>query len=313
VTTVGVLPERRSNRGGRGVKLGRVPGTPNSSAAQRAGRRPRLFGTLAGLALAVAVAAPEAAAQWAPPPANAGFDYQIGGDYPLPRGVSVVSRDWFEGAPAPGAYSICYVNAFQTQSDERDAQRPDERSAWPRGLVLTRLGDDPKWGGEYLVDLSSAAKRARAAAWVQPMIEACAEKGFDAVEYDNLDSWTRFDGTPVADRVPFGKREAIAYAERLTDRAHALGLAVAQKNTLDLSRRESRRRIGFDFAIAEQCGRYAECEEYRARFGDRVIAIEYRRRDFRRACRAVGPRVSVVLRDRGVSTPRSRAYRYAAC
>jgi hypothetical protein len=33
------------------------------------------------------------AAEWAPPPANAKFDYQIGGDYPLPDGVSVVSRD----------------------------------------------------------------------------------------------------------------------------------------------------------------------------------------------------------------------------
>lgn len=48
------------------------------------------------------------------PPAGAAFDYQIGGDYPLPTGTEVVSRDWFEGSAVPTAYSICYVNAFQT-------------------------------------------------------------------------------------------------------------------------------------------------------------------------------------------------------
>jgi Glycoside-hydrolase family GH114 len=260
-----------------------------------------------------AVAVPAAGQPLTLPPPNARFDYQIGGDYPLPRGVEVVSRDWFMGSADAAAYSICYVNAFQTQDDEDGVDRRDERSNWPVGLVLRDLGDDPKWGGEYLIDLSSAAKRSQAADWVQQMIEGCADKGFDAVEYDNLDSWTRFDGTPVEDEVPFGKRQAIRYAELLTDRAHALGLAVAQKNGLDLSRRQSRERIGFDFAIAEECGRYGECQDYRDRFGNRVIVIEYRRRDFRRACRAVGSKLSVVLRDLNVTRPGSPSYRYAAC
>jgi Glycoside-hydrolase family GH114 len=264
-------------------------------------------------AAALVLATPSPAATWAPPPVNAKFDYQIGGDYPLPRGASVVSRDWFGGSADARAYSICYVNGFQTQSDEDSVDRPDEKSNWPHDLVLDELGDDPNWGGEYLVDLSSADKRARAAEWVQPMIQTCAAKGFKAVEYDNLDSWTRFDGTPVEGRVPFGKRQAIAYAELLTDRAHALGLAVAQKNTLGLNRRQARMRIGFDFAIAESCGRYSECRDYRALYGNRVIAIEYRRSDFTRACKAVGKNVSVVLRDRNVTTPQSPTYRYAAC
>jgi Glycoside-hydrolase family GH114 len=272
-----------------------------------------IAGAVTATIVALAPATLGAAATWAPPPVNAEFDYQIGGDYPLPRGVSVVSRDWFSGSTDARAYSICYVNAFQTQSDEDGVDRPDEKSNWPRDLVLEELGDDPNWGGEYLIDLSRADKRARAAEWVQPMIQTCAAKGFKAVEYDNLDSWRRFDRTPVEDRVPFGKRQAIAYAELLTDRAHALGLAVAQKNTLGLNRRPARMRIGFDFAIAESCGRYSECQDYRALYGNRVIAIEYRRRDFRRACEAVGKNVSVVLRDRDVTTPQAPTYRYAAC
>ena len=286
--------------------------TASGGAPRRAAFRPIVV-VAAAVVAAVALAVPALGASWAPPPVNAKFDYQIGGEYPLPLGVGVVARDWFNGSADAVAYSICYVNAFQTQSDEDGVDRPDEQSNWPTGLVLEELGDDPNWGGEYLVDLSSAAKRVQAADWVQPMIQTCADKGFKAVEYDNLDSWTRMDGTPVEDEVPFGKAQAIAYAELLTDRAHALGLAVAQKNGLDLNRRQSRERIGFDFAIAEECGRFSECQDYRPLFGNRVIVIEYRRRDFRRACKAVGNKMSVVLRDVNVTRPGSRSYQYAAC
>jgi hypothetical protein len=267
---------------------------------------------LAGImALCLALAAPARAAM--PPPANAQFDYQIGGDYPLPPGVGVVSRDWFAGQAPRGAYAICYVNAFQTQDDEPGVKRRDERSAWPQDLVLSQLGDDPNWGGEYLIDISTAAKRKRAARWIQPMIRTCARKGFDAVEYDNLDSWTRFDDTPREGDVPFGKTDAIAFADVLARRAHKLGLAVGQKNTVGLTRRQARGRIGFDFAIAEECGRYDECQDYRAVYGNHVIAIEYRRGDFGKTCRQVGSQISVVLRDVDVSPPGASSYVYDSC
>lgn len=249
----------------------------------------------------------------APPPPNAGFDYQISGDYPLPDGVSVVSRDWFIGKPAPDpAYSICYVNAFQTQDDAGGLNRPDAKSNWPRDLVLTRLGDDPNWGGEYLVDISTPEKREQAAEWVQQMIDGCAGKGFDAVEYDNLDSWTRFDGTPLEGRVPFGRKEALEFAKLITGRAHDAGMAVGQKNTTDITRAEADR-VGFDFAVAEECGRWNECEAYRKVYGDHVVDIEYRKRDFGKACAAVGDRIAVVLRDLEVSRPGSRRYVFDAC
>ena len=262
------------------------------------------------LACALAAAPARAAT---PPPVNAGFDYQIGGDYALPAGVGVVSRDWYAGAAPKGAYAICYVNAFQTQDDEPGVSRRDERSAWPRDLVLTGLGDDPNWGGEYLVDISTAGKRKRAADWIGPMIRTCKRKGFEAVEYDNLDSWTRFDDTPREGDVPFGKGDAIAFAKLLAKRAHRLGLAVGQKNTVELTRRQARRRVRFDFAIAEECGRYDECDGYRRLYGDHVIAIEYRREDFDATCRSVGARVSVVLRDRNVTRPGSGSYVYDRC
>ncbi len=267
---------------------------------------------LGALAIALASLATPASA-YEPPPPNAGFDYQIGGDYPLPDGVSIVSRDWFSGrAAADPAYSICYVNAFQTQANEAGIDRPDERSNWPRKLVLSKLGDDPNWGGEYLVDISSAKKRERAARWVGQMIDGCAAGGFEAVEFDNLDSWTRFDGTPLAKRVPFGKAAALAYAKLLARRSHALDMAVGQKNTVDVSRGQART-VGFDFAIAEECARYDECGRYLRVHGDEVIAIEYRRADFEAACREIGDEISVVLRDRNVSRPGSPRYVHETC
>ena len=178
--------------------------------------------------------------------------------------------------------------------------------------MLSKLGDDPKWGGEYLIDISTPSKRRRAATWIEQMLDGCVAGGFEAVEFDNLDSWTRFDGTPLARRVPFGRREAIRFATLLTERAHALGLAVAQKNTTEIGPRQARA-IGFDFAIAEQCARYDECGSYLRSYDDHVIAIEYRRRYFDRACAEIGTRVSVVLRDRLLRRPGARGYRYDAC
>ena len=281
--------------------------------------RHRLTGCFAS-AFAVVVAAasvgPAVAADWTAPPPNAKFDYQIGGDYPLPSGVRVVSRDWFSGeAPPDGVYGICYVNAFQTQADENGVDRPDERSNWPQELVLTQLGDDPNWGGEYLIDISTAETRQAAADWVEPMVEACAAKGFQGVEFDNLDSWTRFDGTPLAGGVPFEKAEAVAYAALLADLAHANGLAAAQKNTTQITKGEALGTIGFDFAIAEECGRYKECVAYRAIYGNTVFVIEYRAKDFKQDCRSktLRKRLSIVLRDRNVTQPGSGTYVYRAC
>ncbi len=248
-------------------------------------------------------------------PADAPFDYQISADYPPPEGVSVVSRDWHDGSPleATGAYSICYVNAFQTQPDTGGEDRPDTRSRWPEDLVLTDLGEDPEWSGEYLVDLSTAAERAEAAAWVAQMVDTCASKGFDAVELDNLDSWTRFDGTPLEGRVPFGQEEAVAFAALLTGHAHSRGLAVAQKNTPQLGAKTSLETIGFDLAVVEECGRYDECEDFAEVFGGAMVAIEYTDEGFEVACGSVGDDVAVVRRDRDVSEPGSDEYVFATC
>ena len=237
------------------------------------------------------------------PPAGAGFDYQLGGDAPLPAGVTVVVRDWFAGTAAPGAYSVCYINAFQTQPPDAD-DRPDLRGAWPAEVVST--AEDPEWPGEFAIDLSSAELRATAAAHVTSMIDTCATKGFRAVEFDNLDSFTRFP------ELGFGADEALAYAADLVEHAHALSLAAGQKNSVEIAAR-GRAEAGFDFAVVEECGQYDECGDYTDVYGDEVFAIEYTQAGFAAACAALHPSASVILRDLDLVLPDDPGYLRQTC
>ncbi len=63
--------------------------------------------------------------------------------------------------------------------------------------MLSSLAQDPSWTGEYLIDFSTAERRARAADWVAPMVQTCKDKGFDAVEFDECDSYTAGYGDEV--------------------------------------------------------------------------------------------------------------------
>ncbi|MFH8336771.1 endo alpha-1,4 polygalactosaminidase [Streptomyces sp. AM6-12] len=227
------------------------------------------------------------------PPRHAGFDYQIGGAYPPPAGVRIVSRDRSD-SPAPGLYNICYVNAFQAQ--------PTERASWPRDLLLRdehgKIVMDTDWN-EALLDIGTPAKRERVARRVNNWIDGCARKGFDAVEPDNYDSYTRSHGLLTAS-------DATAFIALLSRHAHARHLAIAQKNTSELA--GQRRRAGLDFAVAEECGQYDECGVYAKAFGDRVVDIEYTASGLRKALAGWGKRLSIVRRDRDVSTPGTAGY-----
>lgn len=227
------------------------------------------------------------------------WDYQIGGAATPGPGVGTVVRDRRDD-PTPaasGLYDVCYVNAFQTQADERR----DWLAPGRRDLLLRRDGRpvvDGAWG-EWLLDTRTAADRRRIARIVGRWIDGCARDGFDAVEPDNLDSWSRSHG--LLDR-----SDNIALSRLLARRAHRAGLAIAQKNAAGLA--ATGPTIGFDFAVAEECGRYDECGRYAAAYDDRVLVVEYRRADFDAACAAWGDRLPVVLRDRDVTPQGVRAH-----
>ncbi|MFE6173832.1 endo alpha-1,4 polygalactosaminidase [Streptomyces sp. NPDC056464] len=235
------------------------------------------------------------------PEPGAAFDYQIGGAYPPPTGVRVVSRDR-AAKPAPGVYNICYVNAFQAQPDtERwwEAHHPELLLRDDDGALVV----DQDWD-EAVLDISTAAKRARLAEVVGEWIDGCAADGFQGVEADNLDSNERSDDLLTA-------QDNMAFAELLADRAHAAGLAIGQKNAAGLARRG--RDVGFDFAVAEECGQYDECGAYADAYDDRVLVIEYRSDGLAAACAEWGDRLSVVERDLDVVPEGESGYRRRTC
>jgi hypothetical protein len=110
-------------------------------------------------------------------------------------------------------------------------------------------------------------------------------------------------------------RSRLAFAKRIVGHAHQRGLAVAQKNTPEFGSR-GRRIAQFDFAIAEECQRYSECNRFTNVYGNHVVEVEYTdypRAVFERACELRGANLSVLLRDRNVTARHSGEYRYEAC
>ncbi|NPD04593.1 endo alpha-1,4 polygalactosaminidase [Nocardioides sp. zg-1308] len=239
---------------------------------------------LAPLLLVLSLAAP-ASADPPPVPAGTDLDYQLGGPADVPDRVGIVVRDRTED-PVPGRYNVCYVNGFQTQPDARRSwlQRRHLLLADRDGLVV-----DEAWG-EWLLDIRTPARRERLAVIVGRWIAGCARDGFDAVELDNLDSFSRSRGL-------IETRHARAFSRLLVDRAHRVGLAAGQKNWATWDGTAA----GFDFAVAEECGRYDECGAYVDSYGDQVLVVEYRARDFARTCAAHADLLPVVLRDRDVT------------
>lgn len=214
-------------------------------------------------------------------PVDTDVDYQLGGSRPVPEHVGIVARDR-EAAPLVGRYNVCYVNGFQTQTNEHKFWR--QRKA----LILHRHGrpvTDEAWG-EWIFDIRTAQKRQRLARIVGRWAQRCAEAGYDAVEFDNLDSFTRSRGMLT-------RAKALVFAEKLVRAAHRAGLAAGQKNLAGFDGTG----IGYDFAVAEECGRYRECNAYVRYYGRQVLAIEYRAADFARTCQRHGADLAVVLRD----------------
>lgn len=247
------------------------------------------------------------------PPTDGIFDYQLGGPYEhleLDGGEvspTVVARD-ATAEPLLGAYNICYVNGFQTQ--------PGDSRLWldraelvlqdPAGAFVV----DPDWPDEFILDPSTAAQRSGILAVIGPVIDGCADSGFDAIEIDNLDTWTRFSAIPESG--------AHALASAYVERAHGAGLAIAQKNAAGAAG-VARETLGFDFAVTEECAAWDECGAYTDAYGDHVLQIEYRDAlgdaglTFDAVCEHPDRAPLTILRDRELVARDSPGYVYERC
>ncbi|KAI6177326.1 Alpha-galactosidase [Aphelenchoides bicaudatus] len=237
------------------------------------------------------------------PPIHGRFDYQIGGPYKPKASVKIVDRD-HSVSPVSGLYNLCYVNAFQTQPEQKKMWK----TQYPDLLLKTASGklvQDPGWPGEFMLDTRTNSSRDGLFNVVKAWIDECAQKGFQAIEPDNLDSYSRSKNLIT-------KQNNLDFAKMLANYSHSLGLAFGQKNDASITTTE-RDYVGFDYGIVEECQKYKECPKYDALYGDRWIEIEYTNKAFKKACKKRGKRVSIIRRDRDVVKRGKKKYVYKVC
>lgn len=253
--------------------------------------------------IALASCPPAAGATVELPPTSGGFDYQLGGPSDG-TGLTVVARDSTD-APLAGSYNICYLNGFQTQpgsGQEWLAQHGEVVLHDAAGAPVT----DPDWPDEYILDPSGASQRATILGLLTPAMNRCADNGFDAIEIDNLDTFTRF---PAISRAG-----ALELARGFIGLAHDRGMAIGQKNAAEIA--GTGKAMGFDFAVAEGCAAYGECSAYTDVYGSHVLQIEYADNlpaPFAAVCASASRAPLTILRDRELTPEGAPGRVYQQC
>jgi hypothetical protein len=107
------------------------------------------------------------------------------------------------------------------------------------------------WAGENWLDVRDVQNSGSTLRSIMDArLDMCVQKGFDALELDNVDGYANSSGFPLT------AADQIYYNATLANDAHSRGLSVLQKNDLaqipDLL-------PYFDGALNEQCNQYQEC------------------------------------------------------
>ncbi|WP_326591238.1 endo alpha-1,4 polygalactosaminidase [Streptomyces sp. NBC_01294] len=182
--------------------------------------------------------------RWQPPP-GVGWQWQLTGRLDTSVKAPVYDVDGFTttkeqvaALKKAGRKTICYLSTGAWEDFRPDAD------AFPKDL----LGKGNGWTGERWVDIRRVAE-------LEPLMakrfDMCRDKGFDAVEPDNMDAYRNTSGFPLT------ADDQLRYNRLIAKLAHDRGLAVGLKNDLD----QIPELVGdFDFAVNEQCAQYDECE-----------------------------------------------------
>lgn len=160
------------------------------------------------------------------------------------------------GLQAKNTRVVCYLSAGTFED-----WRPD-RNNFPKAI----LGKKNGWRGERWLDIR---QREILLPLMQARVALCKNKGFDAVEFDNVDGYRNKTGFPLS------SADQLRYNRLLADIAHKEGLWVGLKNDLD---QVELLEPWFDFAINEQCFEYEECDRLLPfiHAGKAVFNVEYR-------------------------------------
>ena len=182
---------------------------------------------------------------WSPSSASSiSWYWQLQGTVSVHPGVTVYDVDGFNTTAqnvtdlhASGAKAICYLNVGAAENF-----RPDF-SSFPASV----LGAGNGFPGEFWLDIRQLSAIAPI---MTARMQMCVSKGFDAIEPDNIDSYTNTTGFPLS------AQDQLTYDMWIANTAHSLGLSVGLKN--DFSQVYQLQPY-FDWALDEQCNQYATC------------------------------------------------------
>ena len=207
-------------------------------------------------------ATPLVADVWIPAPGTS-WEWQLTGPIDLSVEADVWDIDMIENDAgvvdelhARGSRVICYISVGTWEEPRPDADR------FPGEVLGEPLEDHPdeRWLDIRRLDLLGPIMEAR--------LDECRDKGFDGVEFDNVDGYDNDSGFPLT------YEDQLAYNRFLANEAHKRGLSAALKNDLE--------QIPdlldfFDFAINEECFQYHECDALLPfiEAGKAVFAVEY--------------------------------------
>jgi hypothetical protein len=207
------------------------------------------------------------------PAAGLTWQWQLSEEVGEPLDVDVYDIDWEADAAtvsklhAAGIKVICYVSVGSWEDF-----RPDV-DAFPAEVI----GNDyDGWPGEKYVDIRAPALRSVMLA----RFDECQQKGFDAIEPDNMDVYELGEESGF----PLTRADGIDYARFLANAAHERGLGIGQKNAAGISAEIEGE---YQWALTESCysdGDWCEDVSIYAERNKPVFMCEYEAGSFDAAC-----------------------------
>lgn len=165
------------------------------------------------------------------------------------RSVQMYDVDGFDAAASDvtamhnaGMKVVCYISAGTYEN-----WRPDA-SSFPAAIIGSGVSG---WAGENWLDVRDVQKANSALASIMgKRLDMCHTKGFDAVEFDNVDGYANPSGFPLT------SGDQAYYNVFLANAAHQRGMSAVLKNDLG---QVTQLLPYFDMALNEQCNQYSEC------------------------------------------------------
>lgn len=177
---------------------------------------------------------------------------------------------------------ICYVNAGAYEDWRVDS------ADFPTTILGKNYWPGEKWLDIRRIDLLSPILSKR--------IDFCATKGFDGIEFDNINGFENDTGFPLT------AEDQIKFNKWLASESHKRRLAVGLKNN---STQVTDLVEAFDFAITESCAVEGWCTDFQAFIdaGKPVFAIEYKDTidsiKFQELCKTYTPKkYSMIFKNR---------------